>query len=134
MSSHPAISYLKDYLDSIVEKKLEAFAAGFGGREAIFANLPGGVQVTSAKKFVEMHREFFASAVSRFSYGKFGHLMETDSHFTCSVPAHVVLPNGSMRDVYIDVTLVKEGKIWIPVRFINTVIDPKQAVLQISHG
>ena len=128
--SHPAVKYAIACLDSIVHKNLDQFAASFERKSVIFANLPGGVQVTSVQKFVEMHRAFFASSTSRFSYGDLQQGVGGADFFTCSIPAHVILPNGAERDVYIDMTLILEEGTWVPIRFINTVVDSKQIVIE----
>lgn len=129
---HPAAKDLFAFLDSLSVKNKEAFAASFGTDIPIFANLPGGVQVTRSKQLIDMHKEFLDSPTSAFIVGELNNGVGGENFFMCSVPAHVTLPNGTQRRVCIDITFFKNidhGPAWIPCRLINTVVDPSQAVL-----
>lgn len=125
---HPAVRDIFAFLDSLVMKDKRAFAASFGA--SIFANLPGGVQVKSTQRLIEMHKEFLDSSVSLFEYGDLTNGIGGSEFFMCSVPAFVTLPDGKQRRVCIDVTFCKgDGSHWVPVRLINTVVDSAQSVL-----
>jgi hypothetical protein len=131
---HPAATDVLAFLDSLAVKDKQAFAASFGvhGEGQFFANLPGGVKVTRAKQLIDMHKEFLESSASRFRYGEINNGVGNAHFFMCSVPAHVTLPNGTQRDVCIDMTFFRNSAplpAWIPCRLINTVVDPSQAVL-----
>jgi hypothetical protein len=130
---HPAASVAYGYLETICSKDLKRFAAFLAPhtKAPFFANLPGGVQVTDVNQFIEMHRGFFASERSGFQYRSVSHGVADGQFFLCSVQAFVTLPNGSEREVYIDMTLFLCQELWLPRRFINTVIQASQAVL--SH-
>ncbi len=128
---HPAVSTGSAYLDTVCAKDLKQFAAALAPQiqAPFFANLPGGVRVTDVNQFIEMHRSFFQSDRSRFEYRSLSHGVGDRNFFLCSLSAFVVLPNGSEREVYIDMTLFLCQGLWIPRRFINTVIQPSQIVL-----
>ncbi len=129
---HPALNDLFAFLESLSMKDKQAFAASFGSLSSIgfFANLPGGVRVTDPNKLIEMHDEFFESSVSQFEYSKLNNGVGGEDFFTCSVPAKVTFPNGTKREVCIDMTFFKNQDAWVPARLINTVVDPSQAVLE----
>lgn len=130
---HPAASIAYAYLETIRTKNLEQFASFLAPhiKAPFFANLPGAVRVTDVDQFIEMHRGFFASERSSFQYRSISHGVADDPFFLCSVQAFVTLPNGSEREVYIDMTLFLCQKLWLPRRFINTVVQASQVVL--SH-
>lgn len=129
--SHPAVPKVLSYLESISHKNMRAFAESFGPhRQApFFANLPGGVRVQTIQKFIDMHQGFFESDTSRFEYGSLTQGIGGDDFFMGSVTAKVILPNGSQREVAIDMTFFKVNDFWIPSRFINTVLDASQIVI-----
>ena len=134
IGTHPAVQDIIVYLDSIAKKDIKAFAACFGSCNfrGFFANLPGAVKVRDTKKFIEMHKGFFESKTVAFSYGELTDGLANADFFMCSTTADVTLPDGKKRRVNIDMTFLKNAEpnpLWIPIRFINTVIDLSQAVL-----
>jgi hypothetical protein len=81
---------------------------------------------------VASHIPFCGSQAASFSYEVPQDRVGGETFFVCSVPAKVTKPDGSERELYIDVLFLKNsgsGPAWIPVRFINTVVNPSQAVL-----
>ncbi len=134
--SHPAAQAVYAFLESLAHKDMVAFASNFGKNSKIFANLPGGVKVRSKEQLIEMHDDFFNSSVSRFEYGPLVDAVGSSEFFTCSVPVKVILPNGTKRQVNIDITFYKNSEShpsWIPGRLVNTVEDLSQAVLRPSN-
>ena len=130
---HPALPYVLALLESMRLKEMSSFARCFDLDGSPFLDtLPGGVQIRSARELVKKHEEFFGSSIASFTYQGPQDLLTGESFFICSVPASVVRPNGSHAEIYLDLTFIKwagRDPEWVPVRFINTVVDCGQVVI-----
>ena len=126
---HPAAPALFRVLEAQARKDIEMFAACFDERLPLFMNLAGGFQIHSVAEIIERHRAFYASPDFCFTYREPRDGIGNESFFACSVPVRVAFPNGSIKNAFIDITLIEHEGHWAPVRFINTVVDSSQVVL-----
>lgn len=125
--SHPAVFHIRRFLESQAHKDIATFTAYLQHSEPFFLNLPGGHIVTNPEELIKRHTRFYESPEFACHFGELQHGMGNNDFFICNVHVNVTLPGGLKRSNYIDMTFVKNSKnspAWIPVRLVNTVIEP----------